>query len=131
MICCTCQMSIDQSWSDMIWTLQEPMRHTNDNQCPNCRTVPISQILCCKCGKGVRLNHYRSTCGDCDATSQMHSPEPQRERTFERRFTITESLQSTGNDDQEEFRLTASTPPASNEDIDTRTISEPTNYQLF
>ena len=29
------------------------------NQCPKCRSVPNSQILCCKSGNSFRLNHNR------------------------------------------------------------------------
>ena len=71
MICCTCQRSIHQSCSGMTRTMPKQWRQTNDYQCPNCRTVPNSQILCCKCKKGFRLNHNRATCGVSNATAHL------------------------------------------------------------
>ena len=68
----------------------------------------------------------------CHSASRMHNPEPERERTSERRSTIMELLQPAGNDDHAEFRFTASTIPASNEELcDTCHLPEPTHLHLF
>ena len=55
----------------MTRTKQKQWRQTNDYQCSNCRSVSNSQILCCKCGKGFRLNHNRASCRVCDATTHL------------------------------------------------------------
>ena len=70
-ICCTCQKTIHRRCSGINRTMQTQCCQTKDYQCPNCRSVPYSQNLCCKCGKGFRLNHSRATCGVCDATAHL------------------------------------------------------------
>ena len=70
-ICCSCLKSIQQSCSGMTRTMQRQWHQTNDHQCPNCRSVHNCQILCSKCGKGLRLNHNRETSGVCDATAHL------------------------------------------------------------
>ena len=100
---------------------------TNDHQCLDCRSDANSQILCCKCGKGFRLYHNSANCGVGDVTAHLECTSMSnimRER-LKTRFTITELLQSADNDDHVVFRLTASTPPASNEELhDTRHLPE-------
>ena len=44
---------------------------TNTHQCQSCCSVPNSQILYCKCGKGFQLNHNRATWGVSDATAHL------------------------------------------------------------
>ena len=55
----------------MTRTMQKQWRQTNIYQCPNCRSLPNSRILCCKCEKGFRLNHNRASSGVCDVTAHL------------------------------------------------------------
>ena len=85
-ICSTCQKSIHRCCSGITRTMLEQWCQANNYQCPNCRSGPNSQILCCKCGKAYRLNHNRATCRVGNATVHLEctvQSRRERERTSE------------------------------------------------
>ena len=55
----------------MTRTMEKERSQANDYQCPNCRSVHDSQILCCKCGQVFRLNHNKATCWVCDTIATI------------------------------------------------------------
>ena len=67
-ICCALpEVNLTKLWRH----IQDDAKTMAPDQCHNCRSVPNSQILCCKCGNGFRLNHIRATCGVCDSTAHL------------------------------------------------------------
>ena len=70
-ICCSSHKSIHQGCSAMTRAMWKQWRQTNDHQCPKCRSVHNSKILCSICGNWFRLKYNKATSGVSDATAHL------------------------------------------------------------